>query len=110
MIAGERSRWIFVLGVTAEAWARRWDLEPFAAPCAGCGELLTTDKPFAVGTLRGLAASPCRCGHHDRLHPGGVVSLPPYCVVRDPRAGDLLSGSDRMPPRKPLTRRRPRLP
>lgn len=79
-----RQRWLFVHGVSAEAWAARHDLEPYTRPCSRCGAMLTTIRPFAVGTMRGLAAPVCACGNERT----------PYCVVRDARYGDLFTGSD----------------
>jgi hypothetical protein len=76
--AFSRERWLFVLGVTTEAWAERWDLEPYTRPCGECGALCMTTRPFAVGNLRGLASPPCPCGNERT----------PYCVVT--AAGDLL--------------------
>lgn len=61
----------------------RYGLTPFTAPCQECGERLTTTIPIAYGTLRGLRAPRCVCGNERT----------PYAVVRDPRHGDLLSGS-----------------
>ncbi len=73
----------FIHGVTAEAWAARFDIEPFTADCASCGREKTTTLPFAQGQLRGLQAPSCPCGDDSRA---------PYCIVRDPKHGDLLDG------------------
>jgi len=75
-----RERFLIAHGVTAESWAARYDIEPFAHPCHDCGKPLTTSIPFAVGELRGLLAPACACGNTNT----------PYCLVRDPRFGDLL--------------------
>lgn len=77
------ARFLHVLGADPAAWARRYDIEPLTAPCDACGALLTTTIPIAQGTLRGLRAPTCACGHERT----------PWCVVRDPKAGDLLSGA-----------------
>lgn len=75
----DRSRILIPHGVTAEQWSERYNLEPFTHPCSGCGVERTTTIPFAYGRLRGLIAPECECGAN-----------PPYCVVRDPKHGDLL--------------------
>ncbi len=75
-----------LLSVFCADWsqfARRFGIEPFAAPCSVCGALIETSIPIARGTLRGLAAPDCICGNKS-TH---------YALVRDPRFGDLLSGS-----------------
>lgn len=71
-----------IYGVTAEAWTKRYGIEAFTHPCYRCGAPCTTSIPFAQGTLRGLQAPPCVCGHE----------WPPYALVRDPKYGDLFSG------------------
>lgn len=76
----DRSRILVAHGVTVEQWTERYGCEPFSHPCGDCGRELTTSIPFAYGRLRGLIAPACECGN-DR---------PPYCVVRDPKHGDLL--------------------
>jgi hypothetical protein len=45
----------------------------------------TTSIPFAQGTLRGLQAPPCICGHPH----------PPYSMVRDSKYGDLFTGKEK---------------
>lgn len=77
-----RSRFLTIYGVTAEAWAERHDLESFTHPCPECGADCTTTIPFASGQLRGLMSPPCACGNERT----------PYCVVRDAKYGDLFSG------------------
>jgi hypothetical protein len=84
----DRAGWLLVHGVSAAAWCERWQIEPFSCPCRGCGAMLTPDQPFASGSLRGLVARPCACGYHDHQSRGT-----PYCVVRDPKHGDLFSGA-----------------
>jgi hypothetical protein len=71
-----------VYGVTAEAWSKRYGMVPFTHPCFKCGAPATTTIPFARGTLRGLRAPLCACGH----------PTPPYVMVRDAKHGDLLDG------------------
>lgn len=78
----DRSKILVVHGVTAEEWSKRWgididDLEPI--PCIVCGTIQEVNIPFVVGQLRGLKAPQCDCGH----------PTPPYCIVRDPKYGDL---------------------
>jgi hypothetical protein len=77
--AFNRKRWLLVHGVTTEAWAKRWDIEPYTRPCSECGQGLTTTEPFAVGDLRGLKCPTCPCGNERT----------PYCVVA--ARGDLLA-------------------
>ena len=77
-----RAKFLVIHGVTAEAWINRWDLVPCTYPCSECGRDCTTSIPFAYKTFRGLMAPPCSCGN-DRT---------PYCLVRDPKYGDLFSG------------------
>lgn len=78
-----RNRFLYVHGVTTEVWCARYDLEPYTRPCSDCGEPCTTTRPFALGTLRGLAAPPCtKCGNERT----------PFCLVRDPKHGDLFDG------------------
>lgn len=72
---------LFVHGVTVEEWTVRYGVEPFSYPCYRCERMCTTTIPFAQGTLRGLQAPLCECGH----------TQPPFAVVRDPKHGDLLS-------------------
>lgn len=76
---------LYVLGVTVQEWTRRYGVEPFTYPCSECGRPCTTSLPFVQGTLRGLQSPPCECGN-DRT---------PFCLVRDPKYGDLFSGSER---------------
>jgi hypothetical protein len=74
---------LIVHGITVEAWAARYDIEPTTVPCHACGAPKTTSMPFVQGALRGLASPPCMCGDDSRA---------PYCLVRDPKHGDLLDG------------------
>jgi hypothetical protein len=67
----DRSRFLVAHGVDPVQWAARYGLEPFTHPCYRCNEPATTSIPFALATLRGLAAPECACGH----------PTPPYCVV-----------------------------
>ena len=78
-----RECFLIVHGVTAEQWAKRYDIEPFSHECHECGETLTTSVPFVVGELRGLVAPTCDCGNANA----------PYCLVRDPKFGDLLKAT-----------------
>lgn len=78
-----RDHFLLVHGQDPDAWARRYDIEPFTHPCWRCGASLTTALPFASGSLRGLVAPACACGN----------TLTPYCIVRDPKHGDLFSGA-----------------
>lgn len=71
-----------VYGQDPDAWADRWGLEPFLYPCDYCGRELRTSVPFVAGQFRGLEAPPCECGSVDT----------PYCVVRDPKHGDMFTG------------------
>lgn len=83
----DRSRFLFVFGIDRERSAARYDLEAFTHPCYQCGAELSTTIPFAYGTLRGLVAPQCVCGHTGT----------PYCVVRaygDILSGDTLAGDD----------------
>lgn len=93
---------LFVYGISAEAWARRYGIQPFSTPCQ-CGEILTTTLPFARGTLRGLQAPECKNGCHDSyskwkklgcpINHKGIINYPPYAMVRDPKFGDLFDGN-----------------
>lgn len=74
---------LIVYGVTPERWARRWGIVPFDTPCTVCLATRRTSVPFAQGSLRGLAAPMCGCGNEAAV----------YCMVRDPRVGDLFDGS-----------------
>lgn len=76
----DRSRFLLVLGIDAEAWAKRYGIEPASAPCYHCDEELHTSIPFAVGRLRGLVAPVCGCGN----------TSTPYCVV-SAEPGDVLT-------------------
>ena len=71
---------LYVIGVSAEAWTRRYGVVPFSFPCV-CGRMCTTTMPFAQGEYRGLQAPPCACGN----------ALTPFAMVRDPKHGDLFS-------------------
>jgi hypothetical protein len=69
---------LVVHGASAEAWAKRWNIEiPEPAPCYYCEAPLTCTLPFVKGNLRGLKAAPCVCGNERG----------PYCVV-DANGGD----------------------
>lgn len=76
---------LYVHGITAEEWTRRYGVQPFSYPCHDCGRMCTTTIPFAQGTLRGLASPTCACGNEKT----------PYAMVRDPAYGDLFSGRER---------------
>lgn len=73
-----------VHGATAAEWTSRYGVEPFQHPCSECGRLLETTIPFIQGTLRGLSAPQCECGNEQT----------PFGLVRDPKYGDLFTGSD----------------
>jgi hypothetical protein len=73
-------RFIYVYGISAEEWAARYGITPFTQRCE-CGKKLVTSIPWAQGSLRGLRTPQCECGSGNR----------PYCMVRDPRHGDLFS-------------------
>lgn len=79
-----RDRFLIAHGVDASRWIARYGMRPFTHACDGCGELLTTSIPFSYGTFRGLIAPRCACGNE----------YPPYCIMRDPRYGDLFSGDE----------------
>ncbi len=72
---------LYVHGITAEAWAKRFGIEVFTHPCSDCGRACTVSIPFAQGQLRGLQSPPCVCGN-DKT---------PFGLVRDPKYGDLLA-------------------
>lgn len=71
-----------VHGITAEAWAERYRIEPLTYPCDRCNRPCTTTIPFAQGTLRGLQSPRCECGNEKT----------PFVIVRDPKYGDLFAG------------------
>jgi lysyl-tRNA synthetase class I len=77
-----RNKCLRIFGVDVRRWAARYGLEPFSHPCSKCGKVLTTSIPFVCGSLRGLVAPTCKCGHTGT----------PYCVARDPKVGDLFAG------------------
>lgn len=75
-VAGRRVRlfsreWLTIHGACAKAWAKRYGIVPFTAPCGRCCEPRETSVPFACGKFRGLAAPTCACGHEQG----------PYAVV-----------------------------
>lgn len=74
-------RVIVPVGTTAEEWTEKYGVEPFTAECYKCGQPQTTTIPFAFEQLRGLMAPKCECGH----------PYSPYCVVGDPRFGDIFA-------------------
>jgi len=80
-LIASREKFLRIHGVTAEAWASRYGLEPSVYPCSECGAPCVMSVPFAVGQLRGLMCPPCACGNANT----------PYCLVRDPKYGDLLT-------------------
>jgi hypothetical protein len=82
-----RKRFLRVLGTTAEDWARRYEIIPVEHPCGVCGAPCKTTLPFAIGELRGLMSPPCKCGNKKT----------PYCLVRDPKYGDLFTLKSRAP-------------
>lgn len=73
---------LYVYGVTAEAWTKRYGVAAFSHPCFDCGRMCTTTIPFVQGTLRGLASPKCECGNERT----------PFAMVRDPAHGDLFDG------------------
>ncbi len=76
----DRKRFLIVHGVSTEAWAKRWGLRiPVSYPCHDCGKERVATIPFAVETFRGLVAPTCECGNE----------FGPYCVIQDPKHGDL---------------------
>jgi hypothetical protein len=74
---------ILVLGQCPIQWAQRYNLDPPSYPCENCGALRTPSIPFFKDQFRGLLSAPCKCGN---------LSRTPYCLVRDPKYGDLFSG------------------
>lgn len=76
---------LYVHGVTADRWTARYGIEAFTAPCSECGRTCTTSIPFAQGALVGLQSPPCECGNERT----------PFGIMRDPKYGDLFSGSER---------------
>jgi hypothetical protein len=48
--------------VTVEEWCERYSLEPTTEPCVKCGQQVTTTRPFATGSWRGLQAEDHGCG------------------------------------------------
>lgn len=79
----DRDHFVFPLSADPAAWARKYDIEPFTAPCYGCGAPLTTSIPFAQGQRRGLLAPTCTCG---------TDALPPLCMVTLDDAFDAFFG------------------
>ncbi len=73
---------LFVYGVTVEEWTKRWGIEPFTTSCYACQRPCTTTRPFVQGTLVGLQAPVCECGH----------PAAPYVIMRNPKYGDLFTG------------------
>ena len=71
---------LLILNQDPDAWAKRYDIEPFSYRCYWCGRMKRCTIPFV--RLRGLAAPRCPCGSTEDT----------YCIVRDPRSGDLLDG------------------
>lgn len=59
-IAGGQA--MIIHGVDFASFCRRHDLEPFEAPCNGCGRPVTQTAPFAAGKYRGIMTA-CECGH-----------------------------------------------
>jgi hypothetical protein len=86
---------LFVYGVSAEAWADYHRIQIFSHPCSECGRMLTVSRPFAQGTLRGLAAPPCECGNERT----------PYGMVRAEKYGDLFTGVE-VPRRRGVKKRK----
>lgn len=66
-----RPGFLHVLGASAEEWAERHGIEPFAHPCGMCGAVLETSIPFTCREGPGLVAPACECGN----------VLTPYCVL-----------------------------
>ncbi len=95
---GHRDRFLRVMGISPEAWASRYGLEVFSAPCPECGRSLSTTLPFACGALRGLMAPRCECGCGD---------VPYEIAQADPRT-DLFKGELARTARAPAERQKPR--
>ena len=81
-----RKNFMRVLGADPNEWAHRYGIEPFGGECSECGAPTYTDIPFTSvnGELRGLLSPECRCGNKNT----------PYCLVADPRHGDLFTLRD----------------
>ena len=77
-----RKYFLRLYGIDVDWWIKRWDLERTTHPCK-CGDhVFEANIPFVQGTLRGLMSEPCpKCGFS-----GG-----PFCLVRDPKFGDLIT-------------------
>lgn len=87
---------LVIHGQDPEAWAKKHELEPITATCRHCGRERRTTIPFAAADgIRGLMAPPCPCGSQART----------YCMVRDPRWGDLLD--PRLAAKRKRRRKRP---
>lgn len=89
---------LYVHGATAEEWTRRFGIVPFSHPCYVCGRVLTTTLPFVQGALRGLQAPPCACGDVQT----------PFAICRDPKYGDLFTGSEVSPKSGRSSKNKPR--
>lgn len=88
----DRTYFLYIYYADPVKWAKKYDIEPFSHPCKNCGRLFTTTIPFFQGQFHGLIARECECGSDDR---------PPYCMVRDPKYGDLFSGSSPKKTKRP---------
>ena len=76
-----RESFLVIHNVDWLTWAERYGLEPARIPCKMCGSEFITNIPIANKEFRGLLSEQCSCGNTDT----------PYCFVRDPQIGDLLT-------------------
>lgn len=48
--------------MSTEHWCKKYQLDVVARPCNNCAKLITTARPFASGSWRGLKALEHGCG------------------------------------------------
>lgn len=53
---------IYPLYVSAEEWARRYEIDVSPRVCDNCGVMLIPEIPYAYKEWRGLKSKPHKCG------------------------------------------------
>lgn len=66
IVMGGRPRFVTTMNVSA--WCATYELEVLTVNCRKCGRPISANMPFWVGTVRGLVAPVCACGHNQGTH------------------------------------------
>ena len=75
---------VFVHGVTAEEWSARYGIEVFKLPVLRVRTNVHDLDPLRARNPARAPVSPCPCGNEKT----------PFGLVRDPKHGDLFTGTE----------------